>query len=125
MTTSQITESRSRENRSITVRYALDDTERTDSYGEIVRFALELTTYHDRDRKRYYSTARRIQVGPMFVRMSLLGEPQPPLGAQIVPAARYSAAALESAHRAFESAAADPETFAALIAWAANQQHDN
>jgi hypothetical protein len=121
----RLTESRRLGDRSITTRYTLDDTEQPDRHGDPIRLALVLTTSHDRERKRLVSRADRIQLGPVFVRMSLsFGDAPPPLGAQAVPAARYSERALHAAHAAFEAAAADPATFAALLAWAADQRID-
>lgn len=111
--------------RSITTRHLLDDTAQLDRHGDKVRFALELTTSHDRNRKGYVSRASRVVVGPVFVRHVIdFREPAVPLPPRGVAADRYSQRGLDDAHAAFEAAAADPDTFEALIAWAADQQAD-
>jgi hypothetical protein len=126
MTTHTIRSDRRTGDRSITTRFLLDDTAQPDRDGDEVRFALELTTHHDKDRKRYVSRASRSIVGPVFTR-HIFGfrDPQPPLPAQAVTVARYSARGLDDAHTAFESTAADTATFEALLAWAADQRADD
>jgi hypothetical protein len=91
------------------------------------RAAVRVTTAHDRDRRAIVSSVRRIMLrdlggfhGPYAVGLA----DSPPVPPVVVPLARYSAAALRTAHEDYVSAhLASQAQAAAALAWARELAH--
>ena len=87
--------------RSISTRYLLSDSHfTTTEYDEGYQPALEISTSHDKDRKRYVTMVSRIRVGDRMVRwvMELRDEDPCPIRSVASHAARYSAKEMRSLH---------------------------
>ena len=107
--------------RSCERRYTITGLERLDRHGDLIAPALEVSAHHDKDRKRYLLTIRRLVIGPMFMRTVIdyrRSEPEwmKPLSYS-VPATRYSQRDMQSLHAA-HLVEIEPH-LPALLDWAA------
>lgn len=128
MTTTTVTRQdndRSVTNRSIQTIFILEDTRGQDEDGRPRYVFLALDTYHDKDRKHYRTAITRQYRDGIVNRwaMSLdMYKDRSPVADRTVAVARHSVKALRDAHEwAVESLTA-PDTFPALLEWAARAE---
>ena len=106
-------------------RYTLTDErfQRVDDYGNVSRPALDISTSHDKERKRYRTSINRVTVDSVVVRwvLELRGEdPCPIADTASTPVARYSEKGLREEHERTLGmiAALSPAEYEELLLWA-------
>lgn len=106
-------------------RYTLTDErfQRVDNHGDACRPALDISTAHDKERKRYRTSIDRITVGGSRVRWVLelrSEDPCPIADTASTPVARYSEKGLREEHERTLGmiAALTPAEYEELLLWA-------